>query len=176
MGIRVFSLGLTFLMAAAAFAHPPTAGEEALRILGLGWGAGRHGGFGMWGIVPNCAYSLECRKQTYCAFLALFCDEMTADSGPVANGSFRATDKRKIPWECRSLDGKTGRVTIAGRQYDLVKGRLFLIAAQKDPVAIYQLDVDLARLSKESINQLVLARSKEQPEVMEALKVVWQKK
>jgi hypothetical protein len=172
MGFTVFGLGLAFLVAVASRAQAPTPDEEALRILSLGWGAGQHGGIGMWGNVPNCAYTLECTKQTYCAFLALLCKDMTGDSGPLANGIFRTINRREIKWECRSLDGKTGQLTIDGRKYNLMKGRLFLIVPQKDRLAVHQINVDLTRLSKESIHRIVMAQSDEQPEVREALKSV----
>jgi hypothetical protein len=53
-----------------------------------------------------------------------------------------------------------------------MKGRLFLIVPQKDRVAVHQIDVHLMRLSKESIQRMVMAQSDEQPEVREALKSV----
>jgi hypothetical protein len=170
MRIAVLALGLAFLVAGESHAQVPTPEDEALQILSLGWGAGRHGGIGMWGNVPNCAYSLECGKQTYCAFLALLCKEMMADSGPLANGRFRTIDKREIKWECRSFDGKTGQLTIDGRKFNLTKGRLFLIVPQKGEVAVHQIEVDLTRLSKESIPRLIMAQSDERPEVREELK------
>ena len=168
MRVFVFVLGISFLIApSACWAQGSTPEEEAIKILSLRWSS--HGALSNWYGVKNCQYVLECRGRAYCAFLALRCDDMEYAGGPLAEGHFRTTDKRLVPWDCRCLDGKSGRVNIDKRQYDLAKGRLFLIIPSKEAVEVYQIHADLARMPKDWLGQLALDEAKSRPEGRTAL-------
>jgi hypothetical protein len=167
----ILVVGCLAMMATCAQATTPE--EEAIKILSLGWKA--YGAGGTWGEVRYYSCVLECKKQAYCALVAYRCDDMDLNGGPLAEGKFRTMDdKRQVPWSCRSLDGKTGIVTIDGKKYDLANGRLFVVCARMGKMAIFQLSPDLGRVSPESVgvNALVAEESKKKPPVRAALKTL----
>lgn len=168
MRMVLFLVGISFSIAPCAWAEETTPEEEAMKILSLGWGG--QGRRGNWGNVPTCSLVLECSKRTYCSFCAFLCNEMKGSSSPLAEGNFRSAGKRLVRWDCQSFDGKTGRVIIDGKQYDLVKGSLFLIVAKNDKTTVYQFQADLTKMPKDSIELLNSEQSERQPKIRAVLK------
>ena len=60
------------------------------------------------------------------------------------HGRVEHRDGRRIDWKCETSDGTTGTVIINGANYDLTKGRLFLVSTKEGPVRVVQLDRDLS--------------------------------
>jgi hypothetical protein len=58
-------------------------------------------------------------------------------------GEFRTRDGRKVPWSCTTPDGKTGTVTIAGVDFDLAQGPLFLVTTRGAKPSVLQLTIDV---------------------------------
>lgn len=75
----------------------------------------------------------------------------TTDSGAEYHGLHLAPDGRQIEWKCTTDDGKTGSVTIDGKDYDLGTGRLFLAGVEGDETTVVQLDRDTSQLTDESL-------------------------
>jgi len=53
---------------------------------------------------------------------------------------------RTLEFEARTVDGKTGSVTIAGKPYDLAAGQLFLASTQGNEPVVAQLRFDLREI------------------------------
>lgn len=64
----------------------------------------------------------------------------TSGRGTIS-GEQVAGDGRKVEWRCTTSDGKTGTVTLNGKDYKLAEGSLFLVATKGERVA--QLKRDL---------------------------------
>jgi hypothetical protein len=77
---------------------------------------------------------------------------------PPFYGKFRLKDGSKLAWNCSSSDGKTGRVEIAGRTYDLEKGGLFLVSTKEGSTTVEQLPIETVggeiRTAKERLESL----------------------
>ncbi len=74
-------------------------------------------------------------------------------------GSHGSLDDRHIKWNCVTPDGKTGRITINGKEYDLEQGGLFLVSSKGVEIRVLQLRRDLskARAETESLQRWILA-------------------
>jgi hypothetical protein len=59
------------------------------------------------------------------------------------HGEFRTRDGRTVPWSCTTPDGKTGTVTIAGADFDLAQGPLFLVTTRGAKPRVQQLTTDV---------------------------------
>jgi hypothetical protein len=81
--------------------------------------------------------------------------------GAFYEGYHRATGGRRVDFHAKTTDGKAGSITIAGVDYDLAKGQLFLVSAQRDPVKVAQISFDLNGFPKEDALQ-ELAKSNPQ--------------
>jgi hypothetical protein len=68
--------------------------------------------------------------------------------GAVYEGHHRAKDGRRVDFHAKTTDGKTGRITIAGVDYDFSNGSLFLISTRQEPPTVAQIRFDLSGLPK----------------------------
>ncbi len=59
-------------------------------------------------------------------------------------GSATTADGRSVNWELETTDGKTAVFRLNKTEYDLLKGRLFLITTKGVNVEVQQLDRDLS--------------------------------
>jgi hypothetical protein len=66
--------------------------------------------------------------------------------GITSKGGVTFTNGRQIFYECVTPDGKSGRVTIDGVNYELADGPLFLLAPDGDKCRVKQLKKDLSSL------------------------------
>ena len=92
----------------------------------------------------------------------------TNDHGYV--GYLNSTDGRRIEWSCTTKDGKNGAVVIAGQQFDLSKGAVFLLTATQDPMKVEQLSPDLSKLPNAESKDLPDAVRNVDPRLVEFLK------
>jgi hypothetical protein len=75
--------------------------------------------------------------------------------GASYEGNHSATDGRRVEFRAKTTDGKSGSITIAGVDYDLAKGSLFLVSTSGGPPKVAQVTVDLSGFSKsEAIKEL----------------------
>jgi hypothetical protein len=114
----------------------------------------------------------------FCSYSAAKAVFLWADFG--VGGSFHAEDDinglkfngcikntsggKQIQMAGETKDGKTGKVTVAGQEYDLAKGGLFLVSARR-AYKVLQLNRDLSRFadSKQLFNEL----SKNDPDILD---------
>jgi hypothetical protein len=61
-------------------------------------------------------------------------------------GSASAPDGRAYSWKLETADGKTGKLTIQGQDYDLSKGALFVVRTKGGSVQVLQINRDLSAL------------------------------
>lgn len=66
--------------------------------------------------------------------------------GPPGGGELSTLDGRTIAWNCRTDDGKNGTVTIAGTDFPLVDGGLFLVSARHGKTWVRQAKCDVASI------------------------------
>jgi hypothetical protein len=64
--------------------------------------------------------------------------------GASYEGAHHANDGRRVVFRAETADGKSGSITIAGTDYDLAKGSLFLVAGHDDPPRVVQVAFDLS--------------------------------
>lgn len=74
-------------------------------------------------------------------------------------GEYRLEDGRGFAWSCVTADGMTGRVEIAGQEYDLAGGETFLVRQAPSGVDVTQLDLDFPPdvLPREELERLARA-------------------
>jgi hypothetical protein len=73
--------------------------------------------------------------------------------GASYEGHHSAIGNRRIDFRAKTIDGITGSVTIAGVEYDLAKGSLFLVSTHAVPPTVTQFAFDLSSLP-EGANEL----------------------
>ena len=69
------------------------------------------------------------------------------------HGEFRLRTGGKLTWNCSSRDGKSGNVEIAGRDFDLDKGGLFLISNKEGSTKVEQLPIETVGGTIQSANE-----------------------
>jgi hypothetical protein len=74
------------------------------------------------------------------------CSDSQNSAGITSKGRINFTNGRQINFELVTADGKTGRVTIDGTNYELADGPLFLVAPDGDKYRVKQLKKDLSGL------------------------------
>jgi hypothetical protein len=97
------------------------------------------------GTYPYAIASLTCDNRVY---LILAVDGCSGSSTSTKQGSFTAVDGRIVPWSCTTSDGSGGTVTIAGQQFELGKGAVFLISLKANKMKVEQLVVDMSKVQK----------------------------
>ena len=70
----------------------------------------------------------------------------TTDSGASYAGHFVTKDGRRVEYHCDTPDGKTGALTLAGHDYDLGRGTLFLVSTAGPEARVRQLNRDVRTL------------------------------
>src|SRR5262245_59627797 len=89
---------------------------------------------GLGCISRGAADGQVCTQDGRAILVLLVDDGLTSSasgSGPGGyHGELTTRSGHQIARRCTTADGKTGTVTIAGVDYDLAQGQLFLIAAQ----------------------------------------------
>jgi hypothetical protein len=78
-------------------------------------------------------------------------------SGVYYHGSSRHATGLKIEWQCDSPDGLTGSMKINGANYDLAKGRVFLVTVKVGGTQVRQLERDLSKVRAEDTNAYSIA-------------------
>ncbi len=73
-------------------------------------------------------------------------------------------DNRRVKFAGETKDGKTGRVTLDGKEYDLADGTLFLVSARRG-YRVKQLKRDMARF--QDAKELFLELAKNDPDLRE---------
>jgi hypothetical protein len=64
--------------------------------------------------------------------------------GTFWKGEFSGADGRGVEFRVKTADGRSGSFTIAGVDYDLAKGSLFLVSTRDDPPKAVQVHFDLS--------------------------------
>jgi hypothetical protein len=79
--------------------------------------------------------------------------EYSDDKGTRCHGHLQAGGGKVFQFHCETKDGQTGKVTVAGKDYDLAEGNLFLVRAEGDQFVIKQLKRDLldVKFERESL-------------------------
>ncbi len=106
-------------------------------------------------------------------FLVLVADgsaggAMTASAN--TRGMLHAADGREVPWSCATRDGASGTVTVAGQQFDLGQGAVFLVSLKGNQTKVEQLAVDLSRLQGDPVEEKLDAVGESEPRVKAFLK------
>jgi hypothetical protein len=81
----------------------------------------------------------------------------------VLDALMRSADGRIVACQCRTRDGKTGRVIINNVSYDLAGGRLFLVSTRGGGTRVRQLQRDLDKV--QATDRGVERLAKTDPEV-----------
>jgi hypothetical protein len=79
--------------------------------------------------------------------------------GASYEGRFAGADGRRVEFRARTADGKSGSVTIAGVDYDLAKGSLFLVSTRDHPPKVVQVPFDLSGFPSDGNALRELARA-----------------
>ena len=79
--------------------------------------------------------------------------------GASYQGHLFAADGRRVEFQAKTSDGKSGSITIAGVDYDLAIGSLFLVSTREDPPKVAQLAFDLSGFPSEGSAPKELAKS-----------------
>lgn len=69
--------------------------------------------------------------------------------GASYEGHHRASDGRRVEFRAKTVDGKSGNITIAGIDYNIANGSLFLVSAREDPPRVSQITFDLSGFPKD---------------------------
>jgi hypothetical protein len=85
-------------------------------------------------------------------------------------GTFYAVDGRTIPWSCTTRDGAAGTVTIAGQEFELGKGAVFLISLKAGQTKVEQLAVDMSKLQGGKMEEKLNAVGETAPRIKAFLK------
>ncbi len=120
---------------------------------GHGWGGGSEASSGIRN-GREFAYqivTLTCDGRPFLVLVADGCSGGSVHSSPRANGVLSAVDGRKVAWSGTTTDGTSGTVTIAGQQFDLAKGAVFLIQLKDKRAKVEQIAVDTAKLQGDKI-------------------------
>jgi hypothetical protein len=70
----------------------------------------------------------------------------TTDRGASYGGHFVDKGGRRVEYRCDTPDGRTGVLTLAGRDYDLGQGTLFLVSTAGPEARVLQLSRDVRTL------------------------------
>jgi hypothetical protein len=65
--------------------------------------------------------------------------------GASYDGYLTPNNGRRIEIRAKTLDGKSGNITIAGVDYDFAKGSMFLVSARTEPPTVEQVSFDMSQ-------------------------------
>ncbi|VTS06831.1 hypothetical protein [Tuwongella immobilis] len=85
-------------------------------------------------------------------------------------GALRTDDGREIPWQVRTGDGKSGRATIDGVEYDLAQGCLFLVSTRDRKTQVRQVPRDPSGVTHWDVERAVVQWAESDPEIREFVK------
>jgi hypothetical protein len=139
---------------------------------GHSWGGGTvsQGGF-KEGVAYN--YSITSLTHDGRVFFVLAADGTTGGSMTASEntrGTLHAADGREVSWSCATPDGTGGTVTVAGQQFDLAKGAVFLVSLKGNQTKVEQLAVDMSRLQGGKVEEELDAVGESEPRVKAFLK------
>jgi hypothetical protein len=123
----------------------PLAGCAGLKYESGSWGGGGDHHFAETSsgrkIIDFEITHLTLNSQVYCVLVSEG-GGGSIHGGPPASGSLRGPDGREVEWLCDTPDGRSGRVTIGGRQFKLENGAVFLINLRDETTPVEQVVVD----------------------------------
>jgi hypothetical protein len=139
---------------------------------GHSWGGGSEGDHGSKEGVrfDYDITSLTCDGRT---FLVLAVDGRSGGGMIISEktqGTFCAVDGRNVPWSCTTRDGVAGTVAIAGQQFELAKGAVFLISLKAGQTKVEQLSVDMSKLQGGKMEDKLNAVGETEPRIKVFLK------
>lgn len=62
-------------------------------------------------------------------------------------GQTHLANGKDLSWACKTLNGRSGKVTIEGKEYDLAKGGIFLVGTRGQKPVIRQLPIDVSQIA-----------------------------
>lgn len=71
----------------------------------------------------------------------------------------RTESGERFEIHAETTDGKTGTLTIAKKEYDLAKGRLFCVSTKTNPPKVQQIEMDVAKFPRKMKEQIQLAKT-----------------
>ncbi len=71
----------------------------------------------------------------------------TSDPVHRQTGSAESKEGNRYDWKFETADGLSADIEIDGKNYDIGKGAVFVIAANKKETTVDQIDLDLSNLS-----------------------------
>jgi hypothetical protein len=134
---------------------------------GHSWGGGTEAntGFKEGVTFDYTITSLTCDSRVFWVLAADGSSGGSMISSPKAHGILRATDGRQIAWSCPTRDGTSGTVTIAGQEFDLAKGAVFLVALKANQTKVEQLAVDMSQLQGGKVEEKLNAAGETEPRI-----------
>jgi hypothetical protein len=151
-----------------SFMHRPSRLTAVVFLLGAGllsqgcggshsWGGGSHAD---GGIKEGVAYNfvidaLTCDGRVFLVATVDGCSASSVHTSPTSRGVWRTVDGRSLEWSCTTADGTGGTVAIAGQQFDLAKGGIFLVTAKANQTKVEQLALDMSKLRGDSVVRLL---------------------
>lgn len=84
-------------------------------------------------------------------FLVIWMDCTAQGTNAGERSTYRVSrllpDDRRVDWQCRTEDGRTGSVTINGNKFDLAKGGLFLVSTKSGTIRVRQINPKSSKLT-----------------------------
>jgi hypothetical protein len=114
--------------------------------------------------------SLTCDGRVFLVLTANGSSGGSMISSPSAHGVLSAADGRKIEWSCPTRDGTSGTLTIAGQEFDLAKGAVFLVSLKANQTKVEQLAVDMSNLQGGKMEERLNAVGETEPRIKAFLK------
>jgi hypothetical protein len=83
----------------------------------------------------------------------------TREAGTQSDGHVNFDNGRTIAFSCRFPDERTGKVTIDGTEFDVARGRVFLMKFEGDKFAVKQVDKDLSTIKLDAADFGAIGRA-----------------
>src|SRR5262249_50005010 len=74
----------------------------------------------------------------------------SSPSGVRYHGFSRSATGLNVEWQCETPDGVTGSMKVNGGEYNLAKGRVFLVTVQAGGTQVRQIERDLSKVGAEN--------------------------
>jgi hypothetical protein len=139
---------------------------------GHSWGGGTeaNGGFKEGVTFDYSIASLTCDGRVFLILAANGYSGGSMISSPSAHGVLRATDGRQIAWSCPTRDGTSGTLTIAGQEFDLAKGAVFLVSLKANQTKVEQVAADMSQLQGGKVEEKLNMVGEAEPRIKAFLK------
>lgn len=132
---------------------------------------GNHGGGGLSAGGVRGAFATQNDTVVF-VLLADGCNGGGAAAFPGRNsGELHAKDGRDIPWSCRTRDGRSGRATIDGVDYDLANGCVFLVSTRAKQTSVRQLHRDTSGVTHAGVERAISEWAEVDPAIREFVTV-----